>query len=87
MVARPIRIALEHWDRMKFGFQQHTIGRQKTTGAAIGAKTEFEPLDLDANDKDGNPAIAENAHTRLAAPQSNDGAQILQRSYIRTTTA
>ena len=81
MVARPIRIALEHWDRMKLGFQEQTIGRQKTSGAAIGANTEFEPIDLNANDKDGNPVIAENAHTRLAAPQSNDGAQILRRAY------
>ena len=29
MVARPIRIALEHWDRMKLGFQEQTFGRQK----------------------------------------------------------
>ena len=81
VVARPIRIALEHWDRMKLGFQEQTMGRHKTSGAPIGGKSEFEPLDLAANDTDGNPLIAENAHARLAAPETNDGAQVLRRSY------
>ena len=81
MVARPIRIALEHWDNMKLGFQEQTIGRRKRSGATLGADSEFAPLALDAMDKDGNPLTPENAHVRLAAPQTNDGAQILRRSY------
>jgi deferrochelatase/peroxidase EfeB len=81
MVVRPIRMALEHWDRMKLGFQEQTVGRHKASGAPIGATDEFAPLLLDANDADGNPVIAENAHVRLAAPQANDGAQILRRPY------
>jgi deferrochelatase/peroxidase EfeB len=82
-VVRPIRIALEHWDRMTLGFQEQTVGRRKVSGAPLsaGADGEFTPLDLDAVDKDGNPIIQENAHVRLAAPQSNDGAQILRRGY------
>ncbi len=81
MVVRPIRIALEHWDRMKLAFQEQTFGRQKASGAPVGGKSEFDPLNLEATDKDGNGLIAENAHTRLAAPEANDGAQILRRSY------
>ena len=81
MVARPIRMALEHWDTMKLGFQEQTIGRHKQSGAPIGKTAESAQLDLGANDKDGDPLIAENAHVRLAAPQTNDGAQILRRSY------
>jgi deferrochelatase/peroxidase EfeB len=81
MVARPTRIALEHWDRMKLAFQEQTIGRVKATGAPIGGQRESDPLDLDAVDADGNPVIAENAHVRLAAPQTNEGTQILRRSY------
>ena len=81
MVARPIRIALEHWDRMRLGFQEQTIGRRKQSGAALGGEHEFDGLKLDAADKDGNPLIPENAHARLAAPDSNNGAQILRRSY------
>jgi deferrochelatase/peroxidase EfeB len=80
-VARPIRIALEHWDRMKLAFQEQTIGRTKVEGAPIGKAHEFDAMDLDATDKDGNPVIAENAHIRLAAPQSNGGATILRRGY------
>jgi deferrochelatase/peroxidase EfeB len=81
LVARRIRIALEHWDRMNIAFQEQAIGRQKYSGAPLGGKSEFEPLDLNANDPDGNPIIADNAHVRLAAPESNDGAQILRRPY------
>jgi deferrochelatase/peroxidase EfeB len=81
LVVRPIRIALEHWDRMKLGFQEQTVGRHKVSGAPIGKLREFEPMDLDANDRDGNPLIAESAHARLASPQNNDGAQILRRPY------
>jgi deferrochelatase/peroxidase EfeB len=81
LVARPIRIALEHWDRMKLAFQEQTVGRQKRSGAPLGGKHEADPLNLAANDADGNLVIAENAHVRLAAPESNNGAQILRRPY------
>jgi deferrochelatase/peroxidase EfeB len=81
IVARRIRMALEHWDRMKVEFQEQTFGRHKYSGAPLGAKNEFDPLDLDATDKDGNPVIPESAHVRLAAAASNDGAQILRRPY------
>ena len=80
-VIRPIRIALEHWDKMKLGFQEQTVGRHKHSGAPIGKTHEFDALDLEAVDKNGEPLIAENSHARLAAPQSNDGAQILRRAY------
>lgn len=81
VVVRRIRIALEHWDRIKVAFQEQVIGRHKYSGAPLGKKSEFDPLDLDATDKDGNPAIPENAHVRLAAAEANDGAQILRRGY------
>ncbi len=81
LVARRIRIALDHWDRTKREFQEQTVGRHKVSGAPLGMKGEFEPLDLDATDKDGKPIIAENAHVRLAAAASNGGAQVLRRPY------
>jgi deferrochelatase/peroxidase EfeB len=81
MVARPIRIALEHWDRMKLSFQEQVVGRQKHSGAPLGQKHENDNLALDANDASGNPIIPENAHVRLGAPENNDGAQILRRAY------
>ena len=81
VVFRRIRMALEHWDRMKVDFQEQTFGRHKYSGAPLGLKNEFDPLDLKATDKDGNPVIPESAHVRLAAAASNDGAQILRRPY------
>ena len=81
LVTRRIRIALEHWDRMKIAFQEQTFGRQKVSGAPLGGKTESETPDFQATDADGNYIIPETAHMRLAAPVNNDGAQILRRSY------
>ena len=81
LVVRRIRMALEHWDRMEVDFQEQVFGRQKYSGAPLGEKNEFDPLDLDATDKDGNPIIPDTAHVRLAAAATNDGAQILRRAY------
>ncbi len=81
LVARRIRIALEHWDQMNVAFQEQTIGRKKDTGAPLGAKRETDPLPLNAVDKDGNPIIAENAHVRVANASTNNGAQIYRRGY------
>jgi deferrochelatase/peroxidase EfeB len=81
LVVRRIRIALEHWDGSKIDFQEQTVGRHKASGAPIGKKLESDALDLDATDKDGDYVIAENAHVRLAAAATNDGAQILRRPY------
>lgn len=81
VVARRILISLEHWDRMRANFQEQTIGRQRTNGAPLGGKSEFDAVDLAATDKDGNPLVPLNAHVRIAAAQNNDGARILRRPY------
>jgi len=80
-VFRRSRIALEHWDRMTVAFQEQTFGRQKYSGAPLGGKREAEALDLAAVDKDGVPVIPENSHVHLSTGPSNEGAQILRRSY------
>jgi deferrochelatase/peroxidase EfeB len=81
MVARRIRIALEHWDRMKIAFQEKTFGREKASGAPLGGHHEFDTPDFKATDANGDFVIPETAHVRLAAPVNNDGATILRRSY------
>jgi deferrochelatase/peroxidase EfeB len=81
VVARKIRIALEHWDRMKRAFQEQTIGRYKATGAPLGGTAEFDTPDFAATDANGNSIIPETSHVRLAAPANNDGATILRRGY------
>jgi deferrochelatase/peroxidase EfeB len=80
-VVRRIRITLEHWDNTEEDFQEQVFGRHKYSGAPIGKKNEFDPVDLDAQDKDGNSVIPENSHVRLSNQASNNGAQILRRSY------
>ncbi|MEK6355158.1 MAG: iron uptake transporter deferrochelatase/peroxidase subunit [Burkholderia cenocepacia] len=86
-VVRRIRITLEHWDNTELGFQEQVFGRKKYSGAPIGGRHEFEALDLDAVDKDGNSVIPDNAHARLASPQVNNGAQILRRAYSYNDSA
>jgi deferrochelatase/peroxidase EfeB len=81
LVVRRSRIALEHWDRMAVSFQEQTFGRHKLSGAPLGKKNEFDALDLELTDHDGNALILDNAHVRLANHASNDGARILRRSY------
>jgi len=81
LVVRRIRMALEHWDRTEEDFQEQVVGRRKYSGAPLGKQNEFDPLDLDAADQDGNPVIPDNAHVRLGAAASNGGAQILRRGY------
>ncbi len=81
MVIRRIRMALEHWDNTDVEFQELTIGRHKYSGAPLGGTSEFDPLDFDKVDAEGMPVIPDNAHVRLAASVSNDGAEILRRAY------
>jgi deferrochelatase/peroxidase EfeB len=80
-VVRRIRITLEHWDQMELGFQEQVFGRHKYTGAPIGKKNEFDAVDLNAQDKDGNNVIPDNSHVRLSNQANNAGMQILRRSY------
>lgn len=80
-VVRRIRITLEHWDNTELDFQEQVFGRHKYSGAPIGKKNEFDAVDLKEEDKDGNPVIPENSHVRLSNQASNNGAQILRRSY------
>ena len=81
MVARRIRLALEHWDRTDLDFQEEVIGRRKVSGAPLTGGDEFTPLALDATDKDGNFVIAQQAHVRLGSASANDGARIMRRAY------
>ncbi|MBI0330254.1 iron uptake transporter deferrochelatase/peroxidase subunit [Burkholderia plantarii] len=80
-VVRRIRITLEHWDRTDLAFQEQVFGRHKVSGAPLGGRHEFDALDLQAADRDGNAVIPDNSHIRLSNRATNDGAQILRRSY------
>jgi deferrochelatase/peroxidase EfeB len=81
LVYRRIRITLEHWDRLSVAAQEQVIGRQKVSGAPLGGSTEFDALDLPARDSTGQLHIAETAHVRLAAPETNNGAVLIRRAF------
>ncbi len=83
IVTRRIRMLIEIWDRSPLLDQEDTIGRQKYSGAPLGEKDEFDPLDLGAR-KNGKPVIPADAHVRLASAEDNSGAQILRRGYSFT---
>ncbi|MBO0779106.1 MAG: deferrochelatase/peroxidase EfeB [Ktedonobacteraceae bacterium] len=82
LVARRIRMHLESWDRDYLADQERVIGRHKISGAPLGSKNEFDPVNLNAKDKDGAPLIDQNAHIGLAI---GDGSiKILRRGYSFT---
>jgi deferrochelatase/peroxidase EfeB len=81
LVARRIRISIEHWDTKSLSTQEQVVGRHKVSGAPLGTKSEFDPLDLDVTDAQGHPLIPVGSHVRLSAPQANKGQMILRRGY------
>ncbi|HET9121246.1 MAG TPA: iron uptake transporter deferrochelatase/peroxidase subunit [Solirubrobacterales bacterium] len=83
MVTRRIRMLIEIWDRSPLVDQEDTIGRQKYSGAPLGEKDEFDPLDLSAR-RNGKLVIPKDAHVRLASSELNGGTEILRRGYSFT---
>jgi deferrochelatase/peroxidase EfeB len=79
LVTRRIRMEIESWDRQPLREQELTIGRTKGTGAPLGQKAEFDPVDFTAQ-ADGEPAIPRTSHVFLAHP-SQSGTAILRRGY------
>lgn len=79
MAVRRVRLRIEVWDRSSLSDQENTFGRYRHTGAPIGAKEEFDDLDLKAADAAGKPIIPPNSHSALA---HGDGTvKMLRRSY------
>lgn len=81
LVTRKIRMIIETWDRTSLTEQEAIVGRSKGSGAPLGRRDEFDPVDFDLTGPDGKPAVDPNAHVRLAHPGQNDGARLLRRGY------
>lgn len=81
LVARRIRMHIEIWDRTTLAEQEQIVGRTKGTGAPLGQVNEFDEPDLHVRGEGGIPVIAEDAHIRLASPETHNGARILRRGY------
>jgi deferrochelatase/peroxidase EfeB len=84
LITRRIKILFDVWDTTSLEGQQRTIGRDKLTGAPLGSKSEYDPVELSATAADGELLIPANAHIRLANPQNNNGQRILRRGYSYT---
>jgi deferrochelatase/peroxidase EfeB len=84
LVSRRIRMLIEPWDSTALTEQERVIGRAKGTGAPLGEKGEFDPIDLNATDASGKPVIDPKSHVRLAHSSHNNGAVILRRGFSFT---
>lgn len=80
LVVRRIRIDTHRWNRLQTDDQERVVGRHKQSGAPLGRSREFDPMVMTPPDAP-NPSPAANAHVRLAAPETNEGAAMLRRSY------
>jgi deferrochelatase/peroxidase EfeB len=83
-VVRRIRMLIESWDTDPLADQERVFGRAKDSGAPLTGTDEFDPPDLAATDKAGEPVIDPAAHIRLAAPETNAGEKLLRRGYSYT---
>ncbi|WP_327225574.1 iron uptake transporter deferrochelatase/peroxidase subunit [Streptomyces platensis] len=81
VVVRRIRMLLDDWEKRSRHDQEKVIGRRKDNGAPLTGGSESTPMRLDANRPDGLPVIPANAHARIAAPESNQGAAMLRRPF------
>lgn len=79
-VVRLIRNYVESWDRTPLGEQEQIFGRKKDTGAPLGGKDEFDPIDY-ASDPEGK-RIPLDAHIRLANPRTpKETARLIRRGF------
>ncbi len=81
LVYRRIRMLLEEWDRTPLPDQERVIGRDKRSGAPLGATGEHDPLNLVAKDRTGALVVPADAHVRLAHPSANRGALMHRRGF------
>ncbi|MFH9420184.1 iron uptake transporter deferrochelatase/peroxidase subunit [Streptomyces sp. NPDC017529] len=80
-VVRRIRMLLDDWEKQPLAKQEKVIGRRKADGAPLTGGDEHTKMDLDKNGADGLPVVPADAHARIAAPESNQGATLLRRPF------
>jgi deferrochelatase/peroxidase EfeB len=83
LVARRIRMNIEAWDRDFLADQEQVIGRHKITGGPLTGGDEFSTPDFSKREG-ADLLIADDAHIRLASPDTNNGVRILRRGYSFT---
>lgn len=75
LVARRIRMLIETWDRASLKDQEDTIGRHKYSGAPLGGRDEFDPVNA--------RRLPVDSHVRLS-DQRTTGQFLLRRGYSFT---
>lgn len=78
LVVRRIAMFLETWDRTALKEQENTFGRHRESGAPLGMKHEFDEMDLNKRDENGELVIPVDSHVRLAKEAKK---QMLRRGY------
>jgi deferrochelatase/peroxidase EfeB len=81
LVTRKVRMLVETWDRTSLVEQETIIGRNKGEGAPLSGAKEYDEPDFTSTAADGEPAIAMDAHVRLAHQSLHSGARLLRRGY------
>ena len=69
---------LETWDRTHLNGQEETFGRHRDSGAPLGQQEEFQAVDLEQKNANGEKIIPEISHLHLA---KKVGHNILRRSF------
>jgi deferrochelatase/peroxidase EfeB len=79
LVVRKIQMYIEVWDRTTYKEQEKTFGRDRINGAPLGQKDEFDKLNFNHKDENGQDYIPADSHVRLS---HGDGSQkILRRGF------
>ncbi|WP_448969527.1 iron uptake transporter deferrochelatase/peroxidase subunit [Macrococcus capreoli] len=81
LVVRKIQMHLETWDRTALEDQEATFGRHRDSGAPLGKKNEFDTVNIEEKDKEGNYVIPEDSHVHLAKKAKT---KMLRRSFSYT---
>lgn len=80
-VVRQIEIDLEGWFALTTTERDKVIGRQTTTGAALGHDREGDPVEFARRNESGELMIDRQAHIRLSSAENVAGQRIFRRSW------
>ncbi|MED4403789.1 iron uptake transporter deferrochelatase/peroxidase subunit [Metabacillus fastidiosus] len=79
LVVRRIQMFIEVWDRTTLKDQEETFGRHRDSGAPLSKKNEFDQVDLEEKNENGQYVIPKTSHVRVAHGKGKE--QILRRAY------
>lgn len=78
MVVRRVVFDMPGWEKLDRKSREVVFGRHVVTGAPLGAKDEFDPVDLNKSGEDGLPLIDEHSHVGISA---GEGTHMRRRAY------